>query len=129
MKKKFSIIAFFFIAGIILAGGITYSAVKEAYRNKGIEKEVAELKQQAQKIQNENGQLSEKIAYLETPEFQEKVAKEKLNLQKPDENVVVVRPSVDGKPVAGDSVQADNSDSGAQIPNYRKWWDVFFKYD
>lgn len=107
---------------------ISSSAVKEAYRSRRIEKEVEALRQEAAKIQNENNQLAQKIAYLQTPEFQEKIAKEKLNLQKPDENVVVVKQRVGELPsVAG--VQTETVQAEIDVPNYQKWWNLFFKYN
>lgn len=71
--------------------------------------------------------MTERIAYFQTPQFQEKIAKEKLNLQKPDENVVVVKNRDDQKAeVIGveDEVYSDEVDT----TNYQKWWDAFFKY-
>lgn len=127
MKKKFSFVVIFFIAGIFLAVFISTSAVREAYRSNTIEKEVEGLKQEAQRIQNENDAMTQRIAYFETPEFQEKIAKEKLNLQKPDENVIVVKSGVGEKAqVAGvqDEIIVDENVD----PNYLKWWNSFFKY-
>ena len=128
MKKKFSFVVIFFIVGIILAAAISISAFQEAYRSRKIQQEVDDLKAQAQQVQSQNQALTEQISYLQTPEFQEKIAKEKLNLQQPDENVVVVNPSV------GDQPQAAAAPSAAaiteqDIPNYLKWWNLFFKYD
>lgn len=128
IKKKFSFVIIFFIAGIILAIFISSSAVREAYRSRKIEKEVEELRQEAKRIQNENEQLTERIAYFETPEFQEKIAKEKLNLQKPDENVVVVRQSSKKEDVKTEQ-QIEIDGDLHDIPNYLKWWNFFFKYD
>ena len=127
MKKKFSAVLFIFLAGIILAGSISYSAVREAYRNRKIENDIEQLQQEAKRIQTENNDLSSRIAYYETPEFQEKIAKEKLNLQKNDEKVVVVRPSI-GKQeqVAGPSDEIIEVDQ--EMPNFIKWWNFFFKY-
>ncbi|EKD58497.1 MAG: hypothetical protein ACD_56C00112G0003 [uncultured bacterium] len=128
MKKKFSFVAIFFIIGIILAVTISTSAFQEAYRGRKIQKEVDDLKAQAQKIQNENEALKQRIAYFQTPEFQEKVAKEKLNLQKPDENVVIVKPSVQqGEEKAEDLQQVVQEE--LNVPNYMKWWNFLFKYD
>jgi cell division protein FtsL len=128
MNKKLPIVALIFAVGIILAVVITTSAVREAYRNRSIEKEIDALKQQARQINTENGQLSEKIAYLDTSEFQEKIAKEKLNMQKPDENVVVVKPGIEQNPrVAGDQNETAAT-SEDDTPNFKKWWDTFFKY-
>jgi hypothetical protein len=88
---------------------------------------VENLKLEAQRIQNENDAMTQRIAYFETPQFQEKIAKEKLNLQKIDENVVVVKQGIDQKKqapeVKGDEIVANQDD-----PNYQKWWNLFFKY-
>lgn len=118
----------FFIAGIILAATISTSAFREAYRSRKIQKEVEDLKAQAQHVQNENDALRQRIAYFQTPEFQEKIAKEKLNLQKPDENVVIVKPVVEQQEkVAGASVEIVSAQ--IEAPNYIKWWNFFFKYN
>lgn len=127
-KKKISFVIIFFIAGTILAVFVLYNAVREAYRSRTIEKEVENLKREAQRIQNENKELTERIAYLETPDFQEKIAKEKLNLQKKDENVVVVKQAVAKESQQGEQQPSDKENQG-QISNYRKWWDLFFKYN
>lgn len=128
MKKKFSFVVIFFIAGIILAAIISTRAFREAYRSRMIQKEVEDLKSQAQHIQNENEALRQRIAYLQTPEFQEKVAKEKLNLQKPDENVVVVKPEMVVKDAQNGEIQQQN-ELAKELPNYKKWWNFFFKYN
>jgi cell division protein FtsB len=128
MKKKFSFAIIFFVIGIILAGVISTRAVQEAYRNRKIEKEVETLKQEAQKIQGENDTIQKKIDYYNTPQFVEKVSKDKMNLQKPDENVVIVS--------QGASLQTQNetqnevtTEDNQQISNYMKWWNFFFKYN
>ena len=126
-KKKFSSLVVFFIAGIVLAVFITISAVREAYRSRSIENEVEGLKQEAQRIQSENDAMTERIAYFETPEFQEKIAKEKLNMQKPDENVVIVKYGADQKPQEA-KAQEDTTPVEQNISNYQKWWNFFFKY-
>ena len=125
-KKNASLLVIFFVIGIALAIFISTSAVKEAYRSRTIEREVENLKQEAKKIQNENSAMTERIAYLETPQFQEKIAKEKLNLQKPDENVVVVKKNIGDKaPLVEIS---DILPLAEDIPNYMKWWNAFFAY-
>lgn len=128
MKKKVSFAIVIFLVGIALAAFISTKAVKEAYRSRKIEKEIEDLKKEAEKIQNENNQLSQKIAYLQTPEFQEKIAKEKLNLQKPDENVVVVKQAV-SQPQEEIPIQNQVEQVAQNIPNYQKWWNLFFKYN
>lgn len=128
MKKRFSFGIVIFVVGVALAGLVGYVASKEAYRNKKIEREIETLRQEAERIKRENNALEEKIAYFETPQFQERIAKEKLNLQKTDEQVVVVKPSVSlDKDVKTDEVLSVPI-SQEQLSNYLKWWNHFFKY-
>lgn len=116
-----------FVAGIALAVFISSSAIREAYRSQSIEKEVEKLKQEAQRIENENKELNERIAYFQTTDFQEKVAKEKLNLQKQDESVVVVKSNDKQEELKNDNqVSTENIEDNS--PNYQKWWNLFFKY-
>ncbi|MEI7891131.1 MAG: septum formation initiator family protein [bacterium] len=127
MKKKFSFVVIFFIAGIVLAVLISISAVREAYRSKTIEKEVQALQQEADRIAKENDLLGQRIAYFETSDFQEKIAKEKLNLQKTDESVVVVKPGAQKEQQQEVAIEEDVQPQAA-VPNYQKWWNFFFKY-
>lgn len=129
MKKKISFVAAIFVLGILVAGFVGYVATKEAFRNKKIEQEIEGLKQQAAQMRTENNRLQEKIAYFDTPEFKEKVAKEKLNLQKPDEQVVVIKPSPKRDVAEAQPVEtAVAQEQEMQKPNYQKWWDYFFTY-
>jgi cell division protein FtsB len=128
MKNKFSLTAVIFIAGIILAGVIAARAIQEAYRNQKIEKEINALKQEAQNIQNENSTLQKQIDYYSTSQFIEKVSKDKMDMQKPGENVVVVSQEVAQKPQAvSEEIKVSNTEQ--DLPNYVKWWNLFFKYN
>ncbi len=128
MKKKISFTIVFFIAGIILTGIISTRAVQEAYRNRRIEKEVNELKNEALQIQNENAKIQKKIEYYSTPEFVEKISKDKMNMQKPDEKVIVVNQEISQESQI-DGVRQDEIQNEQSMPNYLKWWNFFFKYD
>ena len=128
MKKKISFTIVFFIAGIILTGIISTRAVQEAYRDRRIEKEVNELKNEALQIQNENAKIQKKIEYYSTPEFVEKISEDKMNMQKPDEKVIVVNQEISREPqIAG--AQQNQIQNEQYVPNYLKWWNFFFKYD
>lgn len=116
-----------FITGITLAIVISISAVKEAYRSRKIEKEIEDLKQEAKHIQNDNNALQKQIDYYSTPQFVERVSKDKMNMQKPDENVVVVNHRITQQSQStneqSEVLQGDKNES-----NYIKWWNFFFKY-
>ncbi|MEI7621077.1 MAG: septum formation initiator family protein [Candidatus Moraniibacteriota bacterium] len=128
MKKKFPIIVVYFVVGVFFAGLISYSAVKEAYRNRKIETEVEALRQEAEKIQKENDILSRNITYLGSQDSIKKTAKNQLNMQEQDENVVMIKPSV--KQAEIESVQIASEEKPAiEKPNYQKWLNLFFKYN
>ncbi len=107
---------------------IAVLSFKEAKRNNQINDEIEKLRQEADKIRANNKELREKISYYQTPEFQERVAKEKLNLQKPDEQVVVVKPSPYYEEIEKNLNNNPGQKPEENISNYKKWWNYFFKY-
>lgn len=129
MKK----ISLFSILIVIIGTGalavLTYASFKESQRNQQIEEKIVAMKEEAQKIKSNNESLREKIAYFETSQFQEGVAKEKLNLQKPGERVIIIKPS----PYKEESFEENNKakteplEEKNNLPNYRKWWNQFFE--
>jgi cell division protein FtsB len=127
MKKVplFSIL--FVIVGAAAIAAVALVSVKESKRNRQINEEIVAMQQEAEKIRINNESLREKITYFETPEFQEGIAKEKLNLQKPDERVVIVKPS----PSLDESLQTTGESSQPEdqitVANYKKWWNQFFE--
>lgn len=126
----------FFTRGIILAviiliGWIISVSSKQLERNKRIQEEVSALEIEATKIRRENQTLSEKISYFSSSDFREQEAKQKLGLKKTDETVVVIKLAPEYKEASGDGGKADEALSqkgkaGEEMPNYEKWWRVFF---
>lgn len=127
MKKKVFLVSITVVFGAIIAGLIFYKAYQEAARSKQIDQEIGGLQQAAEKIRKNNMDLQEKISYYQTPEYQEKRAKDTLNVQKEGESVVIVKPSQTFKE---QNVQPTNENSAVapvEAPNYKKWWNYFFK--
>lgn len=129
--KKHPILSLFLSAFLFsLALIIFYCAFKESRRERQIESEVATLQSEADAIRKSNSELEEKISYFETAEFQEKVAKEKLNFQKEGESVAIIKPAPsylaesenNQEEKTGDAVKED-------IPNYKKWWNKLFQFN
>lgn len=89
-------------------------------QKRGIDKQIAQLQSQVDKIKKNNDQLTYLNKYFETPEYQEKQAREKLNLAKPGEYVVVLPSDAD----KADFAQADaNKESNA-----KQWFNYFFNH-
>lgn len=111
-----------FAVGVVL---VLSSAWKEMGRSKRIEDEVAKLKEEADRIRNENRSISEKLSYFVTSDFEERKAKEQLGMKKADEEVVSVEvgspKSMKSEKSSLVSLHSDES------PNYRKWIRYFLK--
>lgn len=123
-------VKFFLLLAFVALVFIFISIFKETYRKNQVKKEITDLQEEAQRISKDNADIKEKIAYLESPEYQIKEAKDKLGLQNPEENVIVVKPNVEKEPEAN-SLENENSENIPQIeetPNCLKWWNYFFKY-
>lgn len=129
MGKKTIISTIFVIFGLVIISFVAFKAYKASERNRKIENEIATIRTEAEKIRKDNRELEEKIGYFQTPEFQEKIAKEKLNFQKADEEVVVIKSSPSMRPEKEDETKESlvGGAEGEKTSNYRKWWNYFFE--
>jgi len=134
LRNKFKIGSFFakilLLVAFVALVLIFISIAKETYKKNQVQKEITALQEEAQKISKDNVQIKEKIAYLESPEYQIKEAKDKLGLKSPEENVIVVKPNV-GKEIEKNSLESSSLETIPKIkesPNHIKWWNYFFKY-
>ncbi|MFA5925423.1 MAG: septum formation initiator family protein [Parcubacteria group bacterium] len=116
----------FFVAGLAVLVSIGISLGKETYKKRQVQKEIEGLQTQVKKLNQENGELNNLIAYFSTQEFQEKEAREKLNLQKENEQMVVLRKeseNTDQKPATENDLSSPKDDTS---PNWQKWLKFFF---
>lgn len=75
-----------------------------------------------QELRVEKEQLEKELAYRQGSEFIEREARDKLNLLKPGEAVVVLdrqRPKMVGRASTGGEGQS-------ALPNFRQWLQLFF---
>lgn len=96
-------------------------------RHKRITEEVNQLEAEAARIQAENQTLEERMSYFSTREFREQEAREKLGLKKADETVVAIKEDIQRDSVPNNvNSQSTIETEEAPIPNYQKWWRIFF---
>lgn len=81
-----------------------------------IRKEINRLEQQARELQSKNSELQELADYLNSPAYQEKVAREQLNLQTPGEIAVALPGAPEEQTVALET----------QLSNFARWRHYFF---
>ncbi|MFA5961640.1 MAG: septum formation initiator family protein [Parcubacteria group bacterium] len=100
---------------------------RETYRKRQVQDEIGKLQEEAKRIQGDNMRLSEKLAYLEGRDYQEKEIRDKLNLQDPEENVVIIDQGLVAK-----KTDEQPASTGQEVLikelNPQKWWNYFFKY-
>ncbi len=119
----------FFLAGLAVLVLIGVSLGKEFYRKKQIQKEIDGLQAQINQLKQENENMENLIGYLSSTDFQEKEAREKLNLQKNDEKMIVLQ-----KDILQLEKNREKDDNHFQIspenendsPLWQKWWKYFF---
>ena len=112
----------FFVALSIF---IAWSIFKQTIRKKETQKEISKLEKEALKISQENDLIQERVSYYESPEFREREAKEKLNLKKPDENVVIVKPGIIKKEIKEEEEEIILQEERVYKNNFEKWWKYF----
>ena len=116
---------FFLIVSIV--GIFGYLVSKEMQKKKQVESEIDALKEESVRIEKENLALEERISYLGSKNYQEMQAKDKLNLQSPEESVVVVAEGPVKKEEAPNYLAPASFPRSPQKPNYIKWWNYFFE--
>ncbi len=112
------------------------------YKKYQISREIEKLKAEVGNLEQSNQEISALIEYFSSQSFLEKETKEKLNLKKEGEEVVIIEPPKE--PVAGmfsdassailqsenqEFAQEDNMTESevSSEPNFVKWWKFLFK--
>lgn len=136
MKKynpKYIILSVILLSASFSFMKTTFEVMKSKRRFEDVKLEVAQLEQ-------EKALLQEQIAFQQTDDFVEQQARNKLNMVRPGEKIFVVpedyadQVGYDSSSVLGID-DANDVDSGSvpessvlveDVPNYKKWFDVFF---
>ena len=111
--------------GLALFAG--WASFQQYERSLRIQQEIDVLKREAERVARENETLSEKIQYFASPDFKEEEAKEKLGLRRQEEKVIALEGDLRLEPelpMAAEPLKGEVI--GWEIPNYKKWWHLFF---
>ncbi|MEY4722886.1 MAG: Septum formation initiator [Candidatus Parcubacteria bacterium] len=107
----------------VLLAVLLYGLAGEYARGRAIQDEISRLDAQAAALSEKNAALRTTGETTSSDAMLEREARLKLGLQKPGEQVVVVR-GTSAQPVTDDERQADAS---AKWSNPAKWWHFFLK--
>ena len=116
------------VLGVVIFVFVAIAIYKETSKKNQIQSEIQKLKDEAEKIGKDNSNIQEKIAYFQSQDYMEKEAKDKLNLKSPDEQVVVVKPTIMKEAQAPEQKDPVAPPQVVVVANHLKWWNYFFKY-
>jgi len=116
---------------IIVLAIFGFNLVKQVMQKNSIEDEVNRLEQEIGKLEQNQNDLGNLLKYVQTDNFVEQEARDKLNLVKEGENLVVI-PEVDADP--GEIAKTENSFNNIKgnvlgDSNIKLWWKYFFDND
>jgi len=127
--SKSKVIIIFSLAAVIL---ISVPLVRKINQKKALDKEIAELTEQAERIEQKNSNLSEVIDYLQSNTFAEKEARLNLDMKKTGEKVLVVKNEADEGAEKKDLKSVfivsglENLPESIKTSNKQIWRDYFF---
>lgn len=122
-SKLFSVFSAVILFFILISLG------KEVYRKYQIQKEINSMQEEVKKLEGDSNDLNKLIEYFKSDAFLETEARKKLNLQKPDEKVVVFTDKVEQQNIDGDNVENKDKNivqESIKLSNPEKWWNYFF---
>lgn len=127
--KKGKILGFLFSPIFLILGAsilaLTFSSyIKIILQKAAIQKEISNLRSEKEKLEANNKDLASLLDYFASESYKEREARLKLNLQKSGEQVIIISQEEDA--VSGNDSKKDNQNS-SDVPNFKKWWDYFFK--
>jgi cell division protein FtsB len=114
-QRFLAIIGLVFLVVIIFPLARTYS------QRRLVEQEINEVKAQISSFENQNKELKDLIAYLQSDQSLEDQARRNLNLKKPGEQVIVI----ENKNISSEA-QAALDEAAESGSNLKKWWRYFF---
>lgn len=109
---------------IILVLGVAIA--QEVIRKHDIDSEVSRLEQQITTLEDQNVHLAQVLKEMMSENYLEKEARQKLDVQKPGETVVLIPQNSDtGKEIIVETSQNSSSDD-IEKARPSLWWEYFF---
>jgi cell division protein FtsB len=115
----------FFIGGVFLLAFACFKISREVYKQEEINKEILALQEEIEKFERDNSELRQLAEYFNSEEFKEREAKEKLDLVKEGEKVVVVK-KASTEAVRKKEKSPNKAEVSLSRANYYYWWHYFF---
>lgn len=114
----------FAAAGVVLLF-VAISSARETYQGWKVDQEIHGLRAQVEMLEGKRLHLSEALTRLQSPEAVDREARMRLGLQKPGEQVFVLRDAA-AVPSGSGSLMPLHEDNETEVSNPRKWFRYFF---
>ncbi len=114
---------FWLIIGFIIFIFAFSAFLKITWQKIEIQGQIDKLKNEAERLETDNKYLTDSLDFFASESFKEREMRLKLNLQKPDERVIIISRE-ENKPKEEMPAPADNKFQ--TLSNIREWWEYFF---
>ncbi len=107
-----------------------FNVGQEMLKRRGIEAQITRLESEIGKLANDKNDINSLLSYVQTDAFVEQEAREKLNLAKDGESLVLL-PNADNPDALVNNPESDSEpDGGGRAKsNLTKWWQYFFEHE
>jgi len=113
-RRLFQIVSIIIGLGLIIKfTGDVNRLLKSIYQIKLMENRILELEKKKEIV-------LKKYQYYQSEDFIEEEARNKLNMAKPGETIVILPPNL------SELLNRSRIQTEASLPNWKKWWNLFF---
>jgi len=117
----------FLIANLAILFVVGISTIRETYLGWTVDREIQALEQKAQALEGRRTQLANLADQMRTPQYIEKEARAKLNLQKPGEHVIILEGISATQTAWAVDIAVQPTPAVVYKTNPEQWWDYFTK--
>lgn len=109
-------------AVIILFLAVTYNLGRQIYQSLGVDSRLKMETDSLLQLQKKNSELKKKLAEVGSMEFVERQARDKLNLSRPNETIMIIPEGEINKVLGAEIIKKIE-----EIPNWLGWLRLFWK--
>jgi cell division protein FtsB len=117
MRKKLSTLAI-----LIIGVSLIVNLSRDIFRLLKAGDQVRKAEEKLEEQEKEHQELVEKESYFQSPEFIEEEARNKLNMAREEETIVILPPNVEEM----SQWMKQEGKKEEDLPNWQRWWKLFF---
>ncbi|MBU4338102.1 hypothetical protein KKB43_02070 [Patescibacteria group bacterium] len=127
-KKNFKLMIlnspFWLVIGFIIFIFAFSAFLKITWQKIEIQGQIDKLKKEAEMLETDNKYLIDSLDFFASESFKEREMRLKLNLQKPDERVIIISRDENR---SKEEIPASADDKSQMLANIKKWREYFFR--